>query len=65
MNNTAPAMTLKQMTLLAKWKEAQKMVQESQSPAASIYDRGALARRTTWALELGAECLKAGLLEQM
>jgi hypothetical protein len=65
MNDAAPKMTLKQLTLLAQWSEAQKMVQESQSPTASLYERTRLAQRTTWALEIGQECLKAGLVDRM
>ena len=53
------------LTLLAKFHEAQKMVQESQSTTASPYERCALARRVEWAADLGAQCLKAGLVKEM
>jgi hypothetical protein len=58
-------MSLKNLKLLAKWHEAQKMVRESQSLDAGAWERTRLARRTEWALEIGAECLKAGLLSEM
>lgn len=58
-------MDLKNLNLLAKWKTAQQMVRESMAATASAYEKAALPRRLEWATELGMQCLKAGLLNQM
>lgn len=57
--------TLEQIRLLEQWKEARRMVQESQAPGASSWEHTRLARRVEWATELGRKCLKAGLLPLM
>jgi hypothetical protein len=65
MEPSMPTLTTQQTHLLQKWQMAQMMVAESRAEQASAYERSALLRRMQWATKIGAECMKAGLVNLM